>query len=280
MNAIRSQRVASAVATAVAGVAIVLCGTGGAQAQVASHTLPPVTLSSSTFHLGDTITVSGTGCLDSASGSGAGGQVRLIRRTTGGRGGSGSTVDVTITPNTDGSFSGSGTVSQPLDVIGPQNAGVVCSFPNAPDLFREVPIEVVAPTLPALTVQAGATTHYTLPCTIEGGDYGRLSIDLGGGAGDGPYLSVSSRYGQDASFEQGKVVPLDVPATIPPGDYRALVTCSISEIGVQASFVQTVTISPASVAPATSPPSGTVGAKTGARAVAAMPVRATASYTG
>ncbi len=280
MNGTRNRRIASAVAVAWAGVAIGLGGTGTVEAQAAADTLPPVTLSSTTFRLGDTITLSGTGCLDPDSGSGAGGQVRLFRPSTGGRSSDPGTVDVTITPNVDGTFSGSGTVSQPLDRPGPQTAQVVCSFPSGRGLVREVAIEVVTPTIPPITVQAGTTANYTLPCTIEGGDYGRLGIDLGSGADDGPSLVVWSLFGQESSFERGDVVPLKVPDTIRPGTYRARVSCFITEVGVQAGFVQTVTVTPASAVSSTTAATKTAP-KTGTGAAsAATPVRTKASYTG
>lgn len=272
-------------------------GSIAAPAARAADTLPPVSLSSTTFHVGDTITLSGTGCVDPTTGSGTGADVSLLRPSAPNGRGNVFIVDVRADVAADGSFSGSGTVVQPVDFDGPQVARVVCLTPGG-TLTRDVPIEVVAPRLPDLTVTAGSTIDFQLTCTT--GRQGRLQFDIGPGQSSGPrYFSTTDPPGPGLN-QQGDIVHIAVPADLAPGTYLAQVVCYGPGTGLQNAFRLSLTVNPADtsgnttttttttvVAPRPTAPGSTgvtAGATTAAQAAGAAtgatPVRGSAAFTG
>ncbi|HEX2577407.1 MAG TPA: hypothetical protein VHK88_13715, partial [Aquihabitans sp.] len=125
--------------------------------------LPPVQLSSTTFREGDVITMSGTGCIDPDTGTGDGLVVVLRRPVDMGRGGTAPRLPtITAQVATDGTFSGSGTIAQPLMPDGVQQALVTCEHPNPSGAegraisSRMVEVTIVAPALPDPPAQAPA----------------------------------------------------------------------------------------------------------------------------
>ena len=266
---------------------------GAAPAAQAPGELPPVTISSATLHEGDTITIAGTGCVDPDTGSGSGLEVALVRPADFGRGGTQVRLPtVTVPVEDDGSFAGSGVVEQPLFPVGAQTGLLNCQERSSeangsPPVFlsRPVDLQIVAPSLPSLTVQAGSTIDYTLPCTIAGGEYGFFSFSLSAPGLADVGFAVNGTFPPETSPQQGDQVTLAVPADAQPGTYDATATCSVSEGGTQAYFAGfSVTVTPATgagggggVATTSTPPAATAEP---AGAVPAAPVAGTPAYTG
>lgn len=240
--------------------------------------LSPITLSSTTFNDGDVITMSETGCVDPDTGSGEGLVVVLRRRTDAGRGGYPYQPTVTAPVRPDGSFTGSDTVTQPLSLPGIQRVPVTCeqpaSQPGPPDgkvfASRTVDIEVVAPPLPDLTIHAGYSFNYVLPCDVPDSTYGSFTISAN--PSDQPDFALSVQGTATNPPRQGETVTLSVPADAPAGEHPAVAYCGIADGGTSAYYAGfTVTVTdnePGPVAPA---PAG---------ANPAEPIRANASYTG
>lgn len=298
----RTKRVAKfGICLAVAG----LVGTGGPSGAQVADTLPPVTLSSTTFHLGDTVTFSGTGCVDPDTGSGAGATAALVRPSA--PNGRGAVVVIVARADVaaDGSFSGSGTVGQPFDLDGPQVATVVCNVANGPTLYRSVPVEVVAPTLPDLAVVAGTTFSYVLPCTTGGGS-GLFQFAIASPGSGPPNFAATNNVGPGTN-EVGDIVEVPVPADLVPGTYLAQAVCYGPGTGLQAAFRVNLTVDPvgtvttttatattttmsttpttnAPIPSASSTPVGAAGTTTRAGsstvATAATPVQGSAAFTG
>lgn len=283
-----------------------LIGTSGTSGAQVADTLPPVTLSTTTFHLGDTVTFSGTGCVDPDTGSSTGATAALVRPSA--PNGRGAVVVVVARADVaaDGSFSGSGTVGQPFDLDGPQMATVVCNVAKGPTLYRSVPVEVVAPTLPDLTVVAGTTFSYVLPCTTGGGS-GSFQFAIASPGSGPPTFAATNNVGPDTN-EVGDIVQVPVPTDLAPGTYLAQAVCFGPGTGLQAAFRVSLTVDPvgtvvttttmttspatttnatttnATIPPASSTPTGAASARTTAgsstTATAATPVRASATFTG
>lgn len=202
--------------------------------------LPPVTISSTTLRAGETVTISGTGCVDPDTGSGEGLEVALLVPVDMGRGGVSPIRPVVRAPaEADGTFEGSGVMEQPLFPNGAQT-GIFSCQEQSEDGFppvvaqREVELTIEAPSLPDLTVAAGSTFDYTLPCTITGGDYGRFSIVPDGQEEFAFFASGSFPY--ETSPQEGDTVSLEVSPDLVPGTYDATASCSISQSGPSAYF--------------------------------------------
>ena len=224
--------------------------------------LPPVTISTTTLRVGETVSISGTGCVDPESGTGDGLEVVLYVPRDEGRGGGGVRPAVRADADTDGSFAGSGVIEQPSFPDGAQTGFFICQE-KSQDGFssivaqREVQLIVEAPSLPDLVVTAGATADYVLPCSIVGGEYGFFSI-AGSAAGlDDVYLNVGGSFPEDSSPQEGDQVQLKVPADATPGVYAATATCGVTESGTSAyfaGFTLTVTAGPSTTTTTTSTP--------------------------
>lgn len=257
--------------------------------------LPPVRLSTTTFHDGDSVTMSGTGCVDPHTRSGTGLIVVLRRVADFGRGGRGPgapTVEARV--NADGTFSGTGTVGQPMYPDGPSTAVVVCERPSRrpsrpPTVLsqRNVQTEVVAPPLPDLVVAVGSTFDYVLPCTIEGAAYGGFGFHLTAPGRPDAFMGVPGAYPQSTSPRKGQHVRITAPAGAAPGVYSATAECSISEGGTTAYFAHfSVTITaPRPMEPSTTttpttttPPPTTTGPAS--EAPGATPLSGNPPFTG
>jgi hypothetical protein len=253
---------------------------GVAPAQSASE-LPPVELSSTTFREGDVITMSGTGCSDPDTGSGEGLVVVMRRPVDQGRGGTSAVLSTVEAPvAADGTFSGSGTIEQPLFPDGVQEAVVTCERPHPDegrgDVFsgRFVEVTIVAPALPDLQVQAGTSFDLVLPCTIDGGEYGRFTIALEVPGQEDIYLVVPGSFPYETSPQEGDTVSIEVPAGAPAGTYEATAACTVSQAGTSAYYAGfTVTVLAADQAPAPPPTSAPTPGP-------ATPVAGEARYTG
>ena len=239
-------------------------------------------LSSTTLHEGDTITISGTGCVDPADGGDVL-EVVLLLPIDMGRGGTAAirpTIHAEAEP--DGTFEGSGVIGQPMFPDGAQTGIFSCqvkSDDGYPPVFaqREVALTIVPPSLPDLTVQAGTSFEYTLPCSIEGGGYGFFAI-----IPEGPNqasLSVSGSFPYDTSPKKGDKVTIEVAADAPPGTYDATASCGVSEGGTSAYYAGfKLTFTPASdPGPTTTTP---VVPNPPGSAAPAQPVEGTATFTG
>ena len=259
-------------ATVVAG--LTLAGglsTAGSTASAQNVTeLPPVTISSTTLRAGETISISGSGCVDAGSGSGAGLQVVLFVPVDGGRGGTRMRPIVSAPAKADGTFAGSGVMDQPFFPGGAQTGFFICQK-SSEDVYspavaqREVQLTIEAPSLPDLTAAAGSTISYQLPCSILGGEYGRFTIHASADGRDSFYLNASGSYPYETSPKKGEQVELQVPPEATPGVYHASASCSVTESDTSAAFTGfTVTVTPRG--PAASTP--------------ATPVAGAPSYTG
>jgi len=209
--------------------------------------LPPVTFSSHTWHEGDHVTVAGSGCNDPKTHSSAGLEVSVYRTISAGRGGGMPLKTITARVSSNGTFRGTGTIIQPLAPEGEQDVVVICqkagSGPYSAGVRgRTDRATIVAPSLPDLTVAAGSTFRYQLPCSIDGGEYGSFLFQL---EGVDVGFGVPGKFPYDLSPNEGDVVEIAVPSTIAPGTYPASASCEISESGAQAYFNHfTVTITP------------------------------------
>ena len=219
--------------------------------------LPPVSFSSRTWHEGDRVSVSGSGCNDPKTHSSAGLEVVVYRTISAGRGGGMPLRTITAAVTPDGRFRGTGTIEQPLAPEGLQDVFVVCDKVgaplNGPGLrARTEKATIVAPPLPDLTVAAGSTFRYQLPCSIAGGEYGSFYFQL---EGRDLGFGVPGKFPYDQSPKAGDVVEISVPADVAPGTYPASAQCSISESGLQAFYNHfTITITPAGTPNTTTEP--------------------------
>lgn len=269
----------------VAAAALTLTVMGGITAADAtpraqgSTELPPVTISSTTLRAGETISISGTGCIDPDSGTGEGLEVVLYVPIDAGRGGTGYRPTVRAAANADGTFDGAGIVDQPFFPTGTQTGYFVCheegGDATSPDFAnREVQLTMEAPSLPDLTVAAGSTVGYELPCSIEGGEYGQFAIF---GVAEGLTdisLVVPGSYPYDTSPQEGDQVQLQIPADASPGVYDATASCTVSESGTSAYFTG-FTLTVTGETPAATPPTSPA-----APATPATPAASTPAYTG
>jgi hypothetical protein len=242
----------------VAAVVVVMLGGLGlaprshARPSAAPAELPPVTLSTTTFRDGEAVTMSGTGCIDPSTGTGAGLAVVLRRPVDGGRGGFGQVVTIQAEVAADGTYSGTGTVQQPLDRYGSVTATITCEPPPGHRLAppvgsaiasRATTIDVVPPSLPDLTIRAGSQVDLVLPCDVPTSSYGAFSISWHQGPADDIVgLSVQGAPPPAVSPKAGETVTLDVPSTATPGTYSGEARCSVSEGGTAAFYMVTITV--------------------------------------
>jgi len=245
--------------------------------------LPPVTLSTTSFHDGDSVTMSGRGCVDPDTTTGAGLVVVLRRVADFGRGGTyawNPTVEAKV--DADGTFRGTGTIDQPMFPDGLSTAGISCERPNpdpsrSPTVLstRQVQVVIVAPPLADLSVGAGTTFDYVLPCTIEGAAYGSFYFQLTAPGKADVGFGVQGTYPQSTSPRKGEHVKITVPVDAAPGHYAATAACVVSEAGTSAYFAHfTVTITaPQEMSPTT--PTTTAGSAPGA-----TPVTGSVAFTG
>lgn len=233
-----------ALAVAVAGLTLVggsIAASAAPNAQAITE-LPPVTISSTVVRADETISISGTGCLDPATGSGDGLEVVLLLPVDSGRGGVAPIrPTVHVAANADGSFNGSGVVEQPFFPSGAQTGIFSCqekSEEGYPPVFaqREVQLTIEVPSLPNLTVAAGSTIAYELPCSILGGEYGRFILRATADGRADIDLSVLGSFPYETSPQEGQQVQLQIPADARPGVYDATATCMVSEAGTSAFF--------------------------------------------
>ncbi len=188
----------------------------------------------------------------------------------------------------DGTFRGTATIGQPLFPAGSQRSSISCERSSSPHQVvraREVVLDVVAPPLPDLTVVAGSTIDYVLPCTIGALGPGSFWMVLTAPGLPDVGLSMAGTFPYPGSTQEGDVVDLAVPDAA-PGTYAASARCSGPKVEILAFWTGfTVTIV-APVPPSTAPPgppdpaspSGTGAAP--AAAPGAAPVRGRATYTG
>ncbi len=260
------------------GIVILATGLGAVPGSMARSSgqppeLPPVSLSTIVFREGETVTMSGSGCVDPTSGLGDGLVVVLRRPIDPGRGGFGRVVTIQAEVRSDGTFSGAGTVSQPLYPVGSMDVTISCepppSDPHAwpqgePIASRTMRVTVEASSLSDLTVTAGSTANVTLPCDVPPNSYGFFGLGwpdeavAGGMVG----LSVPGAYPPGHSPQTGDVVAVEVPENATPGRFAADADCGVSQGGRSAHFVLNVTV----LAPGTP--------------TRAQPVPGTAQYTG
>lgn len=225
--------------------------------------LPPVTLSTTVLREGESVTISGKGCIDPATSTGSGLVVVLRRPVDPGRGGFGRVVTVQAEVAEDGSYAGVGTVSQPLYPVGTMEATVSCEPPpldphawpvEEPIASTTVTIEVVPSSLPNLTVTAGSPVDVTLPCDVPQTSYGFYGITWPDRSQDSGSVAVSvpGAYPPSPSPKAGDTVTLVVPGNATPGAFEAEARCGVPEAGTSAYYRLGVTVLPASsAAPAT-----------------------------
>lgn len=238
--------------------------------------LPPVTISSTTVRADETLTFSGSGCVDPETSTGDGLEVVLYIPADAGRGGTTYRPTVRAAANTDGTFEGSGVVDQPFFPDGVQTGFFSCqdvSEDPFPPVAAQRPVELVieAPSLPDLTVLAGSTVDYELPCSIGGGEYGAFTISGSAVGAESIYLTVPGSFPYETSPQQGDQVELEVPADAVPGVFDAIASCSVSQAGTSAYFAGfTLTVMAVEQpAPPATPP-----------AEPAQPTAAAPAYTG
>lgn len=212
--------------------------------------LPPVTISSTTLRAGETVSISGTGCVDPDIDSGEGLVVHLIRPGDFGRGGTALLSPMlTVDVQADGTFEGSTVVEQPLFPDGPQTGLLDCraagDYDATEPAIKSRPIDLVieAPSLPDLTVAAGSTIDYELPCSIPDGGYGAFTIAATADGQQDFFLSVRGAAPPAAAAQKGEQVQLEVPSEASPGTYEATASCFVSQAGTSAYFTGfTVTV--------------------------------------
>lgn len=238
--------------------AALMTGLGGVQETVARPGAQPpdlssVALSTTVFRERDTVTMSGTGCIDAETGSGTGLVAVLRRPIDGGRGGVGQIAMIQADVAVDGSFSGRGTVQQPLFPVGPQTATITCEPPPGDPLAppagpavasRTMSIEVVASLLPPLRLTVGSQAQVELPCDVPQSSYGAFTIswpDAGQASGT-LALSVPGADPPAAPPSTGDTVTFDVPGDATPGSHAAEARCGISEGGTTAYYRLQVTV--------------------------------------
>ncbi len=254
---------------------LVLSATGWAWTAAAAPAPPAefaASLSSTTFHDGDVITLSGSGCIDPKTGTGDGLDVVASRLIDMGRS-QGYLETIRVHVEADGTFSGTGTIAQPLLPVGTHAVDISCERPVTTGPGTRIAsdgadVTFVAPALPDLTVQAGASFDFVMPCTIRGGTYGGFGVGFTVPGRPTPTgFGLRGKYPYDQSAQKGDHVTLTVPADIPPGTYDATASCAISEGGTQAYFTGfTVTV--------------TAAAATAPKAPAANPITGAATFTG
>lgn len=160
------QRVRACAVIALAVGAWVVLPASTAPAALATE-LPPVELSSTTFHEGDVITMSGTGCIDPRTATGDG-LVGVLRRPVDmGRGGTSPRLPtITAEVAADGTYAGSGTIAPPLVPDGVQSVVVTCEHPNPTGAegmaiaSRTIEVTIVA--------ASGATPQPPVPVPVPG----------------------------------------------------------------------------------------------------------------
>ena len=205
--------------------------------------LPTVTFDKTMWRVGERVRVSGTGCVDPDTGSGAGLVVTVNRSISFGRGGYGPLKVIDATVNADGSFTGTGTIEQPMTPEGIQDVTIECDKSGGTALLMGVAkVTVIAPSLPDLTVEAGRSFKYVMPCSISGGEYGYFGFSVDAEHGFG----LPGRFPYALSPKQGDLVTIEVPADTPIGTFRSTAGCGVSQSGTNAYFAHfTVTVKPA-----------------------------------
>ena len=198
------------VGAAVSALVVNMTSAGAAErTQVAE--LPPPTLSSTDLHVGDVVTITGTGCIDPDTGSGEG-LVATAHRTVQGRGPTPVNLqNLPVLP--DGSYAGTWTITQPLPP-GPSDVEVWCTDPESGgdgDIgTARTTATGTPPALPGLTGEAGAVVPITYPCS---GDGAGVSVRIRTLFTQMPYLEpIDGHLGT-----VGETMHIELPADLAPG---------------------------------------------------------------
>lgn len=243
---------------AVAAAAVLVVAPAG-QARPTEMTLPQPTLSSTDLHLGDVVTVSGTGCLDPETQSGDGLDAMVFRWRQGRT--EEPTNEVHLPVAADGSYSGGWTIDQDLQ-NGTGRVAVMCTGGSLLpyDLYsEELIVTTTAPSIPDIVGAAGEVVGIPYACPEDG--YG-FDITLEAGA-----FGIASVIEFPEVGSVGRIMQGRIPEQLAPGTYPATAACR-SEGGSYAHFsVQVVVTAPVS----SDPP---------ATAPAAEPQPGSAAYTG
>ena len=231
-------------------------------ARPAEMTVPPPTLSSTDLHVGDVVTVSGTGCIDPETQSGEGLDAMVFRWRQGR--GDVPTNEVHLPVAADGSYGGAWTIDQDLP-SGTGRVAVMCSGGSILpyDLTSEsLIVRSTAPSIPDIVGAAGEVVAIPYACPESG--YG-FQIDIEAEV-DGVATEIEYEEGGFIG-SVGQVMHGRIPAVLAPGTYDATVACQ-SEGGSYAHFSTRVVVTAAEAPspPATAPP--------------ALPQPGTAAYTG
>lgn len=239
---------------------LLVLGTGPAGSARASATeLPAPTLSSEEVELGDTITISGTGCTDPDTSTAEGVEMWVVQFNEDGR--PSATNPQAIPVAADGSYTGPFTIGQPIP-SGTLRLLLRCVSASGADIASTaVAIRSTAPSLPDLVVVPGTTATMLAPCSTGAG-YG---ISLRGAPPAVEWLEAT-----DGPTVAGQPTKVDVPAALPTGTYDGRIACRSDVVG--AYFTLRVIVTDPAPAPTPAPAP--------APAPPAVPQAGSSDYTG
>jgi hypothetical protein len=195
----------------------------------AQAVLPPPTLSSTDLHVGDVVTVSGTGCLDPETGSGEGLTATVFRWRMGH--GEVPTNPADLPVAADGSYAGEWTIDQDLP-NGGGRAAVRCVGGSLDEFAlrsEDLAVTGTAPSLPDIVGAPGAVVPMAYPCPNDDGTWFGVSIltDLS--------REVTIEFLEDSDGSAGPTLHGRIPADLAPGTYAASGACR-SDGGTFADF--------------------------------------------